>query len=105
MISDEAGLHLHNRKTKGETLTPEEKSQLADWYAVQDDQEDSLINSQIASSQHTSVDVAQMQEQSRSALHHLTATTQRIQEITAENEILREEILALKTQLIMAKSA
>ena len=38
-MSDEAGLKLHNRSTRGEYLTQEERDALEAWYAEQDDAE------------------------------------------------------------------
>lgn len=100
MTSNEVGIQLHNRATRGETLTSAERAQLDDWYILQDAQESELL--QLPS---TLPDLSQLRAQIDTALDHLTSTTQRIQQTTAENETLRDEISELRQQLSAAKSA
>ena len=94
------GMQLHDRKTKGDVLTPEENAQLENWYASQDAQEASEISPALSS-----LDTASVQTQTRSILSQLTMTTQRIEFISIENEAIRQEISELKSQLIAEKSA
>ncbi len=97
MTSDELGMQLHDRATRGEALAAEEQSQLEQWYASQDAMESDLL-------QHTSakLDVSELWTQVEAALAQLTTVTQRIQQITMENEVLRREIAVLQQQLISA---
>lgn len=100
MISDELGRRLHDRATRGEKLTTEEQKQLENWYALQDGAESSLLKLAIAEP-----DVSELRSQVEVVLSQLTAITQRIQQVTLENEILRREIAALHQQLASAKLA
>ena len=100
MISDELGIQLHDRVTRGEQLTNEEQKQLENWYALQDSHESSLLKSA-----NSEPDVSELRAQVEIVLSQLTAITQRIQQVTAENEILRREIAVLHQQLASAKLA
>ena len=88
MTSDEVGMQLHDRATRGEMLNPEEQSQLEKWYTLQDTQESYLLQSV-----NSIPDILQIRTAIDTALAQLTATTQRIQKITEENSTLRHEIL------------
>jgi peptidoglycan hydrolase CwlO-like protein len=100
MISDELGIQLHERATRGEVLTTGEQKQLENWYALQDSAESSLLKSATAEP-----DVSELRSQVEVVLSQLTAITQRIQQVTLENEKLRREIAALHQQLASAKLA
>jgi predicted nucleic acid-binding Zn-ribbon protein len=100
MISDELGIQLHDRATRGEELTDGEQKQLENWYAVQDSAESSLLKSTT-----TEPDVSELRTQIEVVLSQLTAITQRIQQVMVENEKLRHEIAALHQQLASAKLA
>jgi peptidoglycan hydrolase CwlO-like protein len=100
MISDELGIQLHDRVTRGEPLTNEEQKQLENWYALQDSHESSLLKSATADP-----DVSELRTQVEVVLSQLTAITHRIQQVTQENEMLRHEIAALYQQLASAKLA
>jgi hypothetical protein len=39
---------LHDRATRGETLSPEEQAQLESWYALQDEIEDNILGATTA---------------------------------------------------------
>ncbi len=100
MISDELGRHLHDRATLGEVLTAEEQKQLENWYALQDFNESSLLQSATAEP-----DVSELRTQVEVVLSQLTAITQRVQQVTLENESLRREIPALYQQIASGKLA
>jgi predicted nucleic acid-binding Zn-ribbon protein len=100
MTSDELGIQLHDRATRGEELTTEEHKQLENWYALQDSAESSLLKSATAAP-----DVSELRAQVEVVLSQLTAITQRIQQVMVENEKLRREIVALHQQLASAKLA
>jgi hypothetical protein len=101
MISDEMGRQLHNRSTLGEQLTKEEKEQLDAWYAKLDAIESKLLSDN-ADSQITS---AKLPTQIEASLNQLTFVTQRIQQISSENDDLRQEIGVLRQQLAVRRSA
>ncbi|GAB4194233.1 MAG: hypothetical protein Fur006_39840 [Coleofasciculaceae cyanobacterium] len=86
MISDELGIQLHDRATRGQELTIGEQKQLENWYALQDSAESSLLESAT-----TEPDVSELRTQVEVVLSQLTAITQRIQQITSENESLRRD--------------
>ncbi|HRQ37046.1 MAG TPA: hypothetical protein PLD25_03915 [Chloroflexota bacterium] len=94
MISDELGVQLHDRWTRGESLTEEEMAQLAGWYEVQDEAERKLLNIP-----DTHTDLVQLQAQVDEAVAELAQLTKFIQEKTAENNALRRDIAALRQQL------
>lgn len=100
MISDELGRQLHDQATRGEELTIEEHKQLENWYALQDSAESSLLNSASAEP-----NTSELRTQVEVVLSQLSAVTQRIQQVAAENEMLRREIAALHQQFTSAKLA
>ncbi|MBI4758581.1 MAG: hypothetical protein HY783_06225 [Chloroflexi bacterium] len=95
MISDDIGRKLHDRSSRGETLSAEEQKQLENWYASQDNAESKMLG--LTASEKT---VASLQTQIDSALAQLMVVTKRIQEVASENEALRREIAALRRQLM-----
>ncbi|MCI0559443.1 MAG: hypothetical protein MN733_13185 [Nitrososphaera sp.] len=94
MISDEFGKQLHDRATRGETLSDEELAQLENWYVFQDQAENNSLS--VANNEAT---LTTLQSQIEAALVQLTMTTKRIQETVAANETLRQENIALRRQL------
>jgi peptidoglycan hydrolase CwlO-like protein len=99
MVSDELGKQLHDRATRGKSLSTEEQAQLEAWYAVQDrvEMEELGMNA-------TTKTAASLQIQIDAVLSQLTTVTQRIQKITEENEALRREIATLQRQLAQRTS-
>jgi hypothetical protein len=85
---------LHDRATRGLQLSLAEQAQLEAWYAQQDEAEHQLLHTR-AATLPTSV----LQGQIKLALTQLATVTQRIQELTLQNEELRREVAALKLQL------
>ena len=85
---------LHDRATRGETLSPEERSQLEEWYAAQDRAEADDLG--LTASAET---IAALQAQIASALEQLVAVAQQMQKTNEENQALRREIAALRRQL------
>lgn len=94
MSLDELIKQLHDKATRGLTLSAEEQAQLEAWYAEQDQQERAVLGptglSQRLATLHTQVETA---------LAQLLNVTQRIQELTVHNETLRHEIAVLQRQL------
>jgi len=94
MTADELGKQLHDRATRGETLTDAEQVQLERWYAFQDQAE-----SQALGLTDESQTLETLRIQIETALTQLTIATRRIQEISAENEVIRRDITTLRKQL------
>ncbi len=100
-IPDELGFVLHDRSTIGEVLTAEEERQLEAWYGTRDEAEAVWLNPVSA----TRPDLASLQSQVDVALGELTVVTQRIQQVSSENQEIRREIAGLYQQLAMPRSA
>lgn len=94
MVSDEIGKQLHDRATRGDILSPDEKVQLEEWYAAQDRDEMATLGLTA-----TVKKVKSLQTQVDITLAQLTTITSRIKEIAEENEALRREITTLSRQL------
>jgi predicted nucleic acid-binding Zn-ribbon protein len=94
MSADNLVQQLHNKATRGEPLSAEEKAQLEQWYARLDREESEML-----SGTSTLPEIATLQAQVEDAVAQLVTTAQSIQALTAENEAVRREIADLKQQL------
>ena len=83
MVSDEVGRKLHDRASRGETLSAEEQAQLEKWYALQDQAEAEVLG--LTGLTDT---VAALQAQIESALAQLAAVTQHC-DADCRNELYR----------------
>jgi hypothetical protein len=99
MISDEIGQKLHDRATRGETISTEEQEQLWRWYAQQDQQEMAQLNAAPVPAR-----LADLQSLVQQASAQVVVQAQRIEALTAENAQLRQEIASLQ-RLLSAKRA
>ena len=93
MVSDELGKQLHDRATRGETLSAQERALLETWYAAQDRAEMDTLDLT------TPETVAILQAQVDSVLEQLETAAKRIQELAQENDKLRGEIATLHRRL------
>jgi septal ring factor EnvC (AmiA/AmiB activator) len=100
MLTDEAARQLHDRATRGMTLSADEQAELNAWYARQDAEEAAML----AAAQPPD-DLSQLRSQLDDALSQIAAVTQRIREQTTANEQLKREINELKRQLSEAQLA
>ena len=94
MVSDILGQQLHDRATRGERLSETEQAQLEEWYAGRDEAEAKELGLETIERR-----IADLQTQINVALAQLSAVTRRIQEIAAENEVLRDEIATLRRRV------
>lgn len=94
MNTEDIGLSLHDRATRGENLTDEESRQLEAWYTVQDRTEAMTLDLTASSTS-----LAALQSRVDSVLAQLSLVSQRIQQIAGENDTLRHEIAILRRQL------
>lgn len=101
MISDKLGRQLHDRSTRGEVLSVLEEQQLNAWYDYQDQLESELILSSVVPSQ----DLSELQTQIDDSLRQLEEVVDRIQQISAENTVLKKEVAELQQQLSIPRSA
>jgi peptidoglycan hydrolase CwlO-like protein len=100
MISDQLGEFLHGRSSWGEVLSAVEIEQLEAWYAQKDAEEAQLLKRPA-----TDVDCEALQAQIDVSLEKIGAVSQRIREVSAENAVLRQEIVELQQELIVPESA
>jgi len=94
MSIDDLGKQLHDKATRGIALSPSEQTQLTAWYAAQDQAESQLLALADAPQR-----LGVLHSQVETALHQLQTVTQRIQELTVQNEAVRQEITLLQHQL------
>jgi predicted nucleic acid-binding Zn-ribbon protein len=95
MTGDELQMRaLHDRATRGKTLTADEQAQLDAWYAVQDAAETVLLGDLSAPD-----DLRDLQAGVEQAITHILATSRRIRELDAQNTGLRFEIAELQQRL------
>ena len=93
MVSDELGKQLHDRATRGEALSAQERASLETWYAAQDRVEMDALDLT------TPETVTILQAQVDSVLEQLETAARRIQELAQENDRLRGEIATLHRRL------
>ena len=98
MSSDKTVKKLHDRQSRGESLSAAEQAQLSAWYAAQDEAEMDLLHRPVIDT-----DLETLQKQVDAASVRLTAVTERIQQVTAENISIRQEISRLRQQLANQK--
>jgi hypothetical protein len=94
MVSDELGLKLHDRATRGERLTAEEQAQLEAWYAAQDRAEMAQLGLI-----EPARDLAALQAQVDLATAQVATISKRIQKLAAANAALRREVSMLRRRL------
>jgi len=99
MAEDLAARSLHDKATRGNTLTEAEQARLAAWYEQQDNEENALLES---STPQTPTTLQSLRSDVEAALSRLLMVTQHIQTLTEENEALRHDIAVLHQQLAEA---
>jgi predicted nucleotidyltransferase len=95
MVSDDTAKQLHDKTTRGQTLSAKEQKSLENWYASQD-----AVESRALSRPAGEKSIATLQMQVDAALAQLITVTQRIQETASANEALRRDIAALRRQVV-----
>jgi len=91
---DDRMQQLHDKATRGEILSEAEQAQLNAWYAMQD-----AAESQFLAEAEPSQSLADLQADVQAAVAQLRAATLRIQDLSAQNEAIRQEVTALQRQL------
>ncbi len=93
MISDDLARALHDKATRGISLSAAAQAELERWYALRDEGERQQLVS--GSDPETAV----LRTQVNAALAELTSLSRGLQASTAENERLRAEIAGLQERL------
>lgn len=99
MTNAEFGRALHDKLTRGKALSDQEQAELERWCARLDRGEGAVFLRTVASPK-----LAELEAQVAQATAQLQSVTQRIQTLSAENAVVRQEIADLQRQLIQ-KSA
>lgn len=94
-MSETLMYQLHDRFTRGETLSEEELHILQTWYDQQDTEEHARINQK---GDETNITV-QLQQQIKQTALQLQTVTQHISATITANEAIRAEIIALQARL------
>ena len=94
MEKDDLMQILHDRATRGETLSETEKAQLEIWYKTQDELESELLNKNAVPDF-----LSQRKLQIQTALAEIAGFTSDIQKISAENEKIRRENEVLREKI------
>lgn len=97
--SDDRLWKLHLSKARGEVLTSADQADLDAWYAEQDQVEARTFG--LARSASTS---EPLKQQVDAVLERIVTTSQTIQVLAAENEILRREDRVLRQQLAQRRA-
>jgi hypothetical protein len=98
--TDERGLELHDRATRGAALTPVEREELEAWYARIDQEEMAALA--CARPPH---DLPALREEVDSALARVLVVTERIRKLTAESEQMRREVAELQERVARSATA
>ncbi|HEX3151461.1 MAG TPA: hypothetical protein VHR66_25510 [Gemmataceae bacterium] len=99
MTPDEIGQRLHDRATRGETLTPDEQVELTRWFAEHDAEEQTQLGAAPVPSR-----LAELQTRVQQATAQVVVQAQRIEAVTADNAQLRQEITSLQRVLAASRS-
>src|SRR5262245_63489372 len=94
MTPDDIGKQLHDKATRGISLSAEEEKLLAAWYARHDEEE----ARQLAAAPPPP-HLGELRQKIDAALAEIIAVAQRIQTVNRENEALRNEIAILQQRL------
>src|SRR5205085_1107508 len=88
-LQPDLALQLHDRATRGQTLSAEEQHLLEEWYARQDLEESATL-----AGMRQPQTLTELRSQVDTAVAQLQVVTQQIQALTTENDRVRQEIAA-----------
>jgi chromosome segregation ATPase len=94
MIPDEIAREFHDRASRGSPLSPDELQQLEEWLSVQDRAE-----AQLLSPKSVEPALAVLRSQVEVALDQVGAVARSIQQLSVQNDALRDEIAELRRRL------
>ena len=95
-VDDELGVKLHDRATRGLSLSEEEQLQLQAWYKEKDREEAEMLR---ASRDRNNREEQKACDKLNETLTLITSLSKKIAETEAENELLRQEIAVLRRRL------
>jgi hypothetical protein len=95
MTNSTKAVQLHHRRALGEELTKEEHELLEAWYAEGDATEAAALRLESEPGELVHV----LKKQIGEMLQQISASVQRLQQLTAENEVLKQENEQLKRLL------
>lgn len=94
MLTDEIGSQLHDKATRGKSLTSKEHKLLEKWYVEQDNAESKSLNLSVdLKTEHT------LKKQIDLILIKIEAATDQIHKLTNENRLLKYDITNSQRQL------
>ena len=94
MTPDEQGQRLHDRITRGEVLSADERSLVDQWYARHDADEAAAL-----ARSSPPQDLSDLRQRVDATVAKVRTITQQIQTLTADTETVRRDVLALQRQL------
>jgi chromosome segregation ATPase len=94
MISDDLARQLHDKETRGGTLSPAEQAHLDEWLGHQDRAEAKLL-----SANGNPAKVEELRTQVNKVLEQVAASAHEAQRLSSENDTLRKEIATLHDRL------
>ena len=101
MAEDVSAQRLHDRVTRGETITHAERVRLEAWYERQDVQENVLLNSPASP---PPISLESLRGEVESTLMQVSSVTRAIQALAEENETVRRDIAGLHRRLAQTTS-
>jgi hypothetical protein len=93
-------IRLHDRATRGIPLSAEEQADLIAWYGEQDQVERDMLRHGDSSGEAST-----LQAELDAVLIQLAASSERVREVSAQNDEIRREIAALRRLLPLASSS
>ncbi len=100
-IDNQLGQQLHDRATRGQTLTVEEQAQLQAWYDFHDQAEAELLRA----NWKPRFDSAAIERGILEQLDQIAVVTEKIRVLEIENAQLRQELSELRRNLAQRRSA
>ncbi len=94
MISDEVGKKLHDKATRGVTLSSADQKKLKIWYKDQDDAECESLNLSTSVKSET-----MLQKEIDSILFKIGSANEEICKLSHHNKLLKKEIFKIQEQL------
>lgn len=93
-MSDDIFRQLHDKATRGEQLSREDQARLDEWYTKNDHEESGELS--VSSDPDEAAEIRRRLDQT---MAELSAASQRVHQLTEDNESIRREITDLRRQL------
>lgn len=99
MTEEQTGPQLHDRATRGETLSEEEQTRLARWYHEEDEREVKRLGLDRPEGELPDLSV-----RIEASLVQIRSLTEQLHELSAQNDGLRRDILMLRREVAQRTS-